>query len=77
MPVPVGIYLSDSGCFLSVAACVASGNFINCFPDESKSYMPLLTPMFYENLQDNIPSVRSGAAHALASVAKTYGMERV
>ncbi|XP_067941524.1 uncharacterized protein [Watersipora subatra] len=57
------------------AACIASGNFVRCFPDESKGYLPKLMPMFYENLQDNIPSVRSGAAQALASVAATYGEE--
>ena len=55
------------------AACLASGNFILCFPEESRSYLPKLMPMFYENLQDNIPSVRSGAAQALSCVAKTYG----
>lgn len=60
--------------WLSVtAACVASGNFILCFPEESKAFLPDLMPMFYENLQDNIPSVRSGAAQALACIANTYG----
>ena len=59
-------------CFIA-AACLASGNFILCFPEESRSYLPKLMPMFYENLQDNIPSVRSGAAQALSCVAKTYG----
>lgn len=35
--------------------------------------MPTLKPMFYENLQDNIPSVRAGAAQALATIGMTYG----
>lgn len=56
-----------------LAACLASGNFIQNFPQEAKTYMPDLKPMFYENLQDNIPSVRAGAAQALTSVAQTYG----
>lgn len=35
--------------------------------------MPALYPLFYNNLQDNIPSVRQGAALALANVAQVYG----
>ena len=34
--------------------------------------MDSLYPLFYENLQDNIPSVREGAAIALANVVKAY-----
>lgn len=52
---------------------MASGNFMFSFPDESKPYIPLMMPMFIENLQDNIPSVRSGAALALLSIVKTFG----
>ncbi|XP_078313834.1 uncharacterized protein LOC111130281 [Crassostrea virginica] len=57
------------------AACVACGNFVLCFPEESRSSMPALYPLFYNNLQDNIPSVRQGAALALANVAQVYGQE--
>ena len=32
-----------------------------------------LFPLFYANLQDNIPSVRQGAAEAIANVVKAYG----
>lgn len=35
--------------------------------------MKSLYPMFYRNLSDPIPSVRQGAASALASVARAYG----
>lgn len=38
-----------------------------------RSSMPALYPLFYNNLQDNIPSVRQGAALALANVAQVYG----
>ncbi|XP_064602415.1 uncharacterized protein LOC135468221 [Liolophura sinensis] len=57
------------------AACVACGNFVQCFPQESKDSMPTLYPLFFNNLQDNIPSVRQGAALALANVLKAYGDE--
>ncbi len=30
-------------------------------------------PLFYENLQDNIPSVRQGAALAIANICTAYG----
>ena len=35
--------------------------------------MPALYPLFFNNLQDNIPSVRQGAALALVNVVKAYG----
>lgn len=55
------------------AACVACGNFVLCFPEESKGEIPALYPLFFNNLQDNIPSVRQGAAIALVNVVKAYG----
>ncbi|XP_078593864.1 uncharacterized protein LOC144871827 [Branchiostoma floridae x Branchiostoma japonicum] len=57
------------------AACVACGNFIQCFPEECRPQMDSLYPLFFANLQDNIPSVRQGAAVALANVARAYGSE--
>ncbi|XP_071507896.1 uncharacterized protein [Diadema antillarum] len=57
------------------AACVACGNFVRCFPEESRQSMPDLYPLFFENLRDNIPSVRQGAAAALANVVRAYGDE--
>jgi len=35
--------------------------------------LPDLYPLFFTNLQDNIASVRQGAALALASVVQAYG----
>ncbi|XP_031559428.1 uncharacterized protein LOC116295668 [Actinia tenebrosa] len=57
------------------AACVACGNFILCFPEKCKSHMEELYPLFFTNLEDNIPSVRQGAAISLANVVKAYGKE--
>ncbi|KAG7166267.1 putative HEAT-like repeat-containing protein [Homarus americanus] len=50
------------------AACVACGNFILCFPEEAQGTMEELYPLFFTNLQDNIPSVRQGAAIAIANI---------
>ena len=53
-----------------------------CFPDSlsyscpalhARSSLPTLFELFLANLADNIPSVRQGAASALASVATVYG----
>lgn len=35
--------------------------------------MSQLWPLFFENLQDNIPSVRQGAAVAIGNVCRAYG----
>ncbi|KAH9503018.1 hypothetical protein Btru_072633 [Bulinus truncatus] len=55
------------------AACIACGHFVLCFPEESKSSLPALFPLFFKNLQDNIPSVRHGAAVAITNIVKAYG----
>ncbi|XP_033735448.1 uncharacterized protein LOC117323982 isoform X2 [Pecten maximus] len=57
------------------AACVASGNFVVCFPEESRSSLPALYPLFFNNLQDNIPSVRQGAALAISNLVQAYGQD--
>ena len=59
--------------YLFLAACLACGNFITCFPDECSPYLNDLFSLFLANLEDSIPSVRQGAAVALASVVKAYG----
>ena len=56
-------------------ACVACGSFVKSFPEESKSSMEELYPLFFTNLSDPIPSVRQGAAIALANIADAYGDE--
>ncbi|XP_005089198.1 uncharacterized protein LOC101848704 [Aplysia californica] len=55
------------------AACIACGHFVLCFPEESKSSLPALYPLFFNNLQDNIASVRQGAAVAITNIIKAYG----
>ena len=42
-----------------------------------RSQLPALYPLFFNNLQDNIPSVRQGAAVALCNVVKAYGKDRI
>ncbi|XP_023717328.1 uncharacterized protein LOC111869790 isoform X2 [Cryptotermes secundus] len=59
------------------AACMACGNFILCFPEESRGALPSLYPMFFCNLGDPIPSVRQGAASSLANIVRAYGQEAV
>jgi len=54
------------------AACIACGNFIKSFPAETASSLEELFPLFFLNLSDNIPSVRHGAASALASVVSAH-----
>ncbi|XP_018021968.1 uncharacterized protein LOC108678132, partial [Hyalella azteca] len=54
------------------AACVACGHFVQSFPEEASFTMPQLYPLFFDNLQDSIPSVRQGAAVALGHVVQAY-----
>jgi len=56
-------------------ACVACGNFILNFPEESRILLDTFYPLFFANLHDPIPSVRQGAAVALTKVAQAYGEE--
>ena len=54
------------------AACNACGSFVAAFADECKDYLERLMPLFYTNLEDNIPSVRHGAAIAITRVVKVF-----
>lgn len=54
-------------------ACVAAGSFVRCFPEESRSSLGVLMPLFWTNLGDPISSVRQGAAIALANTVRAYG----
>ncbi|XP_041353501.1 uncharacterized protein LOC121371570 [Gigantopelta aegis] len=69
------VCFSDDSWPVRDAACIACGNFVQCFPKESRGSMPSLYPLFHSNLQDNIPSVRQGAAIALSRVVSAYGEE--
>lgn len=66
---------SDDSWPVRDAACLACGNFILCFPEESRCALDKLYPMFFTNLKDGIPSVRQGAAASLANVVRAYGIE--
>uniref|UniRef100_T1JGS2 TOG domain-containing protein n=1 Tax=Strigamia maritima TaxID=126957 RepID=T1JGS2_STRMM len=59
------------------SACLACGNFVLSFPEESKSSLETLFPLFFANLEDPITSVRQGAAAALANVVRAYGLHVV
>ncbi|CAB3990045.1 Leishmanolysin-like peptidase, partial [Paramuricea clavata] len=67
----------DEGWPVRDAACLACGNFVQCFPEECRASLDTLYELFFNNLCDNIPSVRQGAATSLANVVKTYGSEAV
>ena len=54
------------------SACVASGFFVEAFPDECKSSADEIADNFYHNLTDNIPSVREGAAVAMKKFCSVY-----
>lgn len=55
------------------AACVACGNFILNFAEDSISVKDELYQLFLTNLRDPISSVRQGAAVAVANYVKAYG----
>ncbi|XP_059472766.1 uncharacterized protein LOC132195063 [Neocloeon triangulifer] len=55
------------------AACLACGSVASNFPKECESSLLTLFPLFYRNLEDVIPTVRAGAANALAGVARARG----
>ncbi|XP_063684832.1 uncharacterized protein LOC134819012 [Bolinopsis microptera] len=54
------------------AACTACGNFVSVFAEECRAYIDRLMPLFYMNLEDNIPSVRQGAAIAISNIVRAY-----
>ena len=53
-------------------ACVASGSFVLCFPEQSKRALTKLLPLFCTNLKDPISSVRQGGALAISKTLKAY-----
>lgn len=57
------------------AACVASGQFVIGFPQESRACLDNLMKLWVEHLSDNIWSVREDAAMALANAERAYGLE--
>eukprot|EP00050_Salpingoeca_kvevrii_P013114 m.26834 g.26834 ORF g.26834 m.26834 type:complete len:692 (-) comp4672_c0_seq1:180-2255(-) len=57
------------------AACIASGRFIECFPEEARDMLPQFYELFFQHVGDNIWSVRENAAIGLAAVVRAYGQE--
>ncbi|XP_046981856.1 uncharacterized protein LOC124551038 isoform X1 [Schistocerca americana] len=57
------------------AACMACGSLVSCFPDESRSSLPEMLPLFQRSLQDSVATVRQGAAAALACVVRSLGSD--
>jgi len=45
---------------------------VSVFAEECRAYIDRLMPLFYMNLEDNIPSVRQGAAIAISSIVRAY-----
>ena len=64
------------------AACIALGDFVSQFPDESVNDLDDLYKLWFEHLSDNIPSVREDSALALGKIlrvdklAKEHGAEK-
>lgn len=55
-------------------ACVASGKFVLNYPQQSERCRKNLQDLFFENLQDSIPSVRQGGALSIANLVRAYGL---
>lgn len=54
------------------AASLACGSFVISFPKESTPLLSELYPSCFRNLEDAVPTVRTGAAAALASIVKVH-----
>lgn len=54
-------------------ACLATASCALAFPEESQPHLPVLYPLWFRQLDDNVWSVREHAAMALADVVKAYG----
>ena len=71
------------GCFKDAswpvrdAACLACGQAVRAFPEESRSILEELYALWFAHLWDNIYSVREDSAVALGDAARAYGEEAV
>lgn len=54
------------------AACLATGSFVACYPDECRPVRGQVVDLLLRNLEDSIASVRQGGALALAQVIGAY-----
>lgn len=53
-------------------ACLATAGCVAAFPGECQHHLPVLYPLWFHQLDDNVWSVRAHAAVALADVVKAY-----
>ena len=57
------------------AACLACGQYVLAYPEEARGTLDQLYVLWFDHLSENIPSVRAGAAAALANAVRAYGDE--
>jgi len=53
-------------------ASTALGHFVQAFPDECKGILPEVLELWFDQMADNIPSLRRNGAAALASAMKVW-----
>ena len=69
--------------YVHVACSIGYKSIIMCISDTmflvfvSRDSVDVLFPLFLSNLEDSIPSVRQGAAVAIAQLLAAYGEPRV
>lgn len=56
-------------------ACLAAASCAVTFPEQCRSHLPVLYPLWIRQLDDNVWSVRAHAAMALADVVRAYPQE--
>eukprot|EP01130_Rhizamoeba_saxonica_P008163 TRINITY_DN3297_c1_g1_i1.p1 TRINITY_DN3297_c1_g1~~TRINITY_DN3297_c1_g1_i1.p1 ORF type:complete len:644 (-),score=136.08 TRINITY_DN3297_c1_g1_i1:20-1951(-) len=64
--------LKDASWPVRDAACIASGEFIIYYPEESKEKLEIFYDLWFHHLSDNIWSVRETTALALGNVMRAY-----
>ena len=59
------------------AACLATGQCVLAFPEESRDVLKKLYKLWFAHLEDNIFSVREDSAVALGNAVRAYGKDAV
>ena len=57
------------------AACLACGQYVLAYPEEARASLDKLYTLWFDHLCEIIPSVRAGAAAAIANSVRAYGDE--
>ena len=57
------------------AACLACGQYVLAYPEEARGSLDQLYALWFDHLTETIPSVRAGAAAALANAVRAYHAE--